>query len=219
MTSVSSPTVRIGCMECPGFRVRMRDLHAPTPHFFQPLRPLIGFPNAGEIQPAQLMVLLGPLASPSCALSTNANSSSLLPSIDLPNTTAIPTAHCVKFTPSLVIIHSLATCLRTLLLSQLVPSNSIQLTNSLHHSRLLPAHFMSFLPFQTSNSTLAPPIFSPYLPLARQNASSRLQRFCRLINHPLNTPVSPILLSLTICPFTIYHKILSVSIIRTHHVD
>ncbi len=109
MTSVSSPTVRIGChgcMECPGFRVRMRDLHAPTPHFFQPLRPLIGFPNAGEIQPAQLMVLLGSLAS--CILSSfhQCQFISLLPSIDLPNTTAIPTAHCIKLTPPQVIIHS-----------------------------------------------------------------------------------------------------------------
>ena len=31
-----------------GPRCAMRDLHAPTPHFYQPLIPLIGLPHAGQ---------------------------------------------------------------------------------------------------------------------------------------------------------------------------
>lgn len=42
---------------CPHIRAivesRTGNLHALTPHFYQPLRPLIGFRKAGEIQPAQ----------------------------------------------------------------------------------------------------------------------------------------------------------------------
>lgn len=37
----------------------LRDLHALTPHFYQPLRPLIGFPKAGEIHhPARPRLVL-----------------------------------------------------------------------------------------------------------------------------------------------------------------
>ena len=56
-------------------RVLLRDLHALTPHFYQPLRPLIGFPKAGEIRrPARPWSCLLALSAVPFQLSINATS-------------------------------------------------------------------------------------------------------------------------------------------------
>lgn len=86
----------------------------------------------------------------------------------------------------------------------LIPS---QLTRSRHRSRLPLQHSTGFLPsINAFTPTLAPSQSSNYRLLALQNASSRLQRFCRLISHTLTTAALPVLFSLTIRPLTDSHK-------------